>query len=339
MKYVDLSGYSFTGKAAVIDLMREIRGCAVPSSEFEFALLRCKDGILDLEHALVEDWSPVRSCEAIRCFQNLIRVYGGNGSIWARLTRHGHHYDRAFPGFTARSVGFVDVLVEHSWRGEWPFATYFQHRAEVIARKIAFRLRWRGAAMYPIYLAAPGADRFMSATREYLDDVLSAAAGPEDDLVVTHNAFEPFDPTRAMRFFDDARVIIVDRDPRDVYVSAHRYVGRHGRKGWPSTTAGNVEAFIAQYRTTRSRVKRTHDDGRVLRVMFESLITDYEHSVTEILRFIGKTPADHLHPHRYFDPARSAAGIGSWHDFADQRSISMIEQHLPEFCVSEPSHS
>ena len=333
LRILDLSGYAFTGKAAVIDLMREVRGCAVPSSEFEFALLRCKDGILDLEHALVDDWSPIRSSEAISRFRNLIRVYGGDGGGWARLTRHGHHYDRAFPGFTARSLAFVGSLFDHSWRGEWPFAAHWEPRVAIIARKLAFKLGWRRAAIYSIYLAAPGRERFMAATKAYLRDVVGAAAGPADDIVVTHNAFEPFDPTRSMRFFDDARVIIVDRDPRDVYVAAHRYVDRFGRRGWRAATTGSVEGFIDLYRTYRAMVRWQMDDDRVLRLRFESLIMDYHRSVAGILRFIGKTPVDHVHPRRHFDPARSAAGIGSWRSFPDRRAIALIQEHLAEFCV------
>lgn len=332
-RFLDLSGYSFTGKAAVIDLMREVRGCSVPSSEFEFALLRCKDGILDLEHALVDDWSPIRSAEAIRRFHNLIHVYGGDGGPWARLTRIGHHYDRAFPGFTARSLAYLESLVSESWRGEWEFATHWQPAFEVALRKVAFKAGWRGAAMYDIYLSAPSPATFMERTRSYLAGVLGSAAAEQDDLVVTHNAFEPFDPSRSMRFFEDARVVVVDRDPRDVYVSAARYIGSDGRKGWSSATTGGAQGFVEQYRTFRSRVKRERDDARVLRINFETLVLDYENSVARILAFIGKTASDHVRPKQHFDPSRSAAGVGGWRDFPDQKAISFIKERLPEFCV------
>lgn len=331
--YLDLSGYAFTGKAAVIDLLREVRGCAVPSMEFEFALLRCNDGILDLEHALVDDWSPIRSCEAVRRFRELIGVYGGSGSALDRLIRHGHHYDRSFPGFTTRSLSYVDALVDHTWRGEWSFAAHSQPVVEVIARKLAVKVRLREAARYDIYLAAPGRERFESATRTYLEDILSAAAAPGDDVVVMHNAFEPFDPTRSMRFLADARCIVIDRDPRDVWVSARTYVGSYGRRGWGAATGGSVETFIDRFRTLRSMVKHDRDDERVLRVHFESLVTRYDETVGRILTFMGKSAGDHLRPRQSFDPARSARGVGAWKHHEDQRAIALIADRLGEFCV------
>lgn len=312
--------------------MREVRGCAVHSSEFEFALLRCKDGILDLEHALVEDWSPIRSCEAVRAFLNLIDVYGGDRGLWARVTRHGSHYDQAFPGFTERSRRYIEALIDHQWEGEWPFAADWQPAVEVALRKLALKAGWRRAATYQIYLAAPSVERFRSETRDYLDDVLSGAAGAGDDIVVTHNALEPFNPTRGMRFFDDMRIIVVDRDPRDVYVAAHRYVGKYQRKGWAAATTGNVESFVDVYRTYRRMVISQHDDSRVLRVSFEQLVTDYDHVVAHILKFIGKSREDHVTPRRFFDPARSAAGVEGWRSFHDRAAIEIIEQALPEFC-------
>ena len=41
--------------------------------------------------------------------------------------------------------------------------------------------------------------------------------------IVMHNAFEPFNPWRPIRYFHDARCIIVDRAPRDIYVTSLSY--------------------------------------------------------------------------------------------------------------------
>jgi hypothetical protein len=46
MKVVDLSGYSFSGKSAVYDLLQEFEGYKMQGKEFEFDLLRCPGGLL-----------------------------------------------------------------------------------------------------------------------------------------------------------------------------------------------------------------------------------------------------------------------------------------------------
>src|SRR5215217_1070617 len=95
-RVVDLNGYALTGKSAVSDLLREFEGYWVhrrrvkgiqkssidrsrlnteyseqwktalsPATgfgdPFEFDLIRMPGGIRDLETALVDDWSPIRS--------------------------------------------------------------------------------------------------------------------------------------------------------------------------------------------------------------------------------------------------------------------------------------
>lgn len=332
LRFVDLSGYAFTGKAAVIDLMREIEGCSVPSSEFEFALLRCNGGLIDLEHALVDAWSPVRSSEAIRAFLRLIHVYGGDRGLAARLTRHGHHYDCAFPGFTERSLAFIDSLVEFKWRGYWPFAAHAYTPLRLLTQKVVGRLGFGEMFYEVIYLSAPSREQFSDLSSSYLQDVLGGAAREGQDLVVTHNAFEPFDPTRSLRFFRDGRAIVVDRDPRDVYVSAMRYVGRMGRRGWPTATTGGAAGFARRVQIERSRVRLERDDDRVLRMRFEDLVVDYESTVARILGFVGRDSSAHIQRGRYFDPGVSRAGVGAWKSYPDREAIRIIENRLPDLC-------
>lgn len=71
-KFLDLSGYMFSGKAVAIDLIREFKGYDVPYYREEFPLIRIQDGIMDLEKALIDDWSPIRSDAAIKRFIKLI---------------------------------------------------------------------------------------------------------------------------------------------------------------------------------------------------------------------------------------------------------------------------
>jgi hypothetical protein len=69
-KILDLSGYLFSGKAAVHDLISEFEGFYSPGNRAEFDLLRVKDGVADLENA-IHNWSPIRSDEAHGVFLKL----------------------------------------------------------------------------------------------------------------------------------------------------------------------------------------------------------------------------------------------------------------------------
>jgi hypothetical protein len=69
---VDLSGFMFSGKSAVSDLLREYDGVYVPGYREEFDLLRMAGGLIDLANA-VDDWSPIRTHAALDRFERLTR--------------------------------------------------------------------------------------------------------------------------------------------------------------------------------------------------------------------------------------------------------------------------
>jgi hypothetical protein len=322
--FVDLSGYAFTGKHAVIDLLREIDGYYVPHFQYEFALLRIQGGILDLEHALCGDWSPMRSDAAIRRFKQVVRRLGTKASWSAPRTWFdavGWNYDEVYHHrFFELSDRYVESLVVFSWRAEWPFALSEFGDLDFLARRIARKLGFRRALEVPVFLAHT--DRFVPLTRDYLRELLTANVGSSTRAVVMHNAFEPYNPQRSLKFFDRAKSIVVDRDPRDSYVQHLTF---------PPNAVG-VRDYITRYRINRQAVRSDpHPD--VLRLQFEDLVLDYDKSLARILAHLGEDREAHVRPRQHFDPAVSKKNVGLWRYYAHPHEIRLIEQSLPEYCV------
>ncbi len=321
--FIDLSGYAFTGKHAVIDLMREIEGYHVPHFQFEFALLRIQGGILDLEHALCGDWSPMRSDAAIRRFKKVIRRLGTKGS-WTHprtwVDAVGWNYDEYYNHrFFELSDRYLGQLVAFSWNAEWPFAMSEFGDLDFLVRRVARKVGFRHALEVPVHLAYT--DRFVPITREYLHDLLTSNVAAATRAVVMHNTFEPFNPQSSLKFFERAKAIVVDRDPRDNYVQ---------QQPVPSVAVG-VHEFIKRYRIHRLAVCREpHPD--ILRIQFEDLVLDYERVVTRIFEHLGEDRSAHVRPKQYFDPAVSRKNVGLWQTYPHQNEIRLIEQSLPEYC-------
>ena len=322
-RFVDLSGYAFTGKHAVIDLMREVAGYHVPHFEFEFALLRIQGGILDLHHALCEDWSPIRSDAAIRRFRRLVRRLGTSSSVrsprsW--FTAVGWNYNDYFAGrFFELSDAYVDDLVTTRWEAPWPYALADVGECELFLRKLKSRLRRPRALDFTMVLARP--QHFVERTRRYLRDVLSSNVSSGTKGIVMHNAFEPFTPLRAMRFFRSAKAIVVDRDPRDNYAQGQ----------WYAPFASSVDDFVRRYRMQREATDFTpHAD--VLRIRFEDLVLDYDATVARILTHLGESPSAHVRARQHFDPAVSKKNLGIWRAFPKPDEMARIARALPDFC-------
>lgn len=338
LRYLDLSGYAFTGKHAVIDLVREFAGYTVARFQFEFNLLRIQGGFRDLETALTEDWSPIRSGAALRRFRKLARRLAAKNS-WANpaswFVAFGWKYDDFFKGrFTHATEAYLRGLVEATWRTEWPYPAGEIGALELFRRKLLQRLRVPSAFDIDYSLAAP--DDFLERTRDYLATLLEAFAEPGDHAVVMHNSCEPFNPSGALRYFADARSIIVDRDPRDVFVAQNRYVppGSNAKPAPYRAVAATPEVFCRRFRLMRRVAARSADTpGRVLRLQFEKLVLRYDETLPQIIAFLGETPASHCRARQYFLPEKSARNIGLWRTYPDQAAIALIRSELGEFCI------
>jgi len=325
--YVDLSGYAFTGKHAYIDLFREFKGYYVPHFQYEFNLIRIQGGLRDLETALVDDWSPIRSNAAIQRFRKLVRRLGSKNSwvdprTWFAAT--GWNYNDYFHGrFFELSEKYLASLIEAQWTTEWPYPQAEVSDLELFWRKLKHLLKIKTAYDFPISLAAP--EDFLKLTREYLNGLLGAFLPEEagqSHTVVMHNSFEPFHPGRALRYFHSAKCILVDRDPRDCYVDGL----------WYRPVALPVNEFIKRFRLYRRKAHQHEDPPQILRLQFEDLVMDYDRTVKRVLDFLGEGPSVHVQPRRYFDPSISCKNVGKWKNYEKPAEIERIYRELKEFC-------
>ena len=84
---------------------------------------------------------------------------------------------------------------------------------------------------------------------------------------------------RCTRYFDDLKIILVDRDPRDIFLSM-KYIWKERDEFWD-----NVQLFCDWYRWVHqmSFPRPTN----VLGIRFEDLIYHYAREVDKIEQFIG----------------------------------------------------
>jgi len=333
MNVIDLSGYSFSGKSAVYDVISGWDGYYSHGKEFEFDLIRVQGGLLDLRLALTQKhWSPVRSSEAIRNFIRLVHHMGGDRNLLSRLRRSGASYDHYFPSFSLLTNEFVRSLVESSWQCEWPFALYSRDNAYLTAIKLARKFGF--SREDTVYLARSSEADFDTKSSEYFERLFAPIAARGFRWLVLNNAFEPFSPERSIELFDHAKAIVVDRDPRDVYISALRAGIIEGSQVGLAVTGGSVSNFIRRFRIYRSvaNAKSPH----VYRMQFESLVLDYEDEVERIRIFLDDASVTTTSQGRAFDPAKSLRNVGQWRRLDDLLlldDVAVIKSELSEYCL------
>ena len=345
-KYTIISGFNMTGKTVITDILKEFDGYNVPIHTSEFNLLRIQGGILDLYNALEEDWSPIRSDAAIRRFRKVFLKLGMNASFKKPISlflANGANYNQFFNGmFFKITNNYVNSLIDYSYDIEWPYLAIDESPFKQFFTRVQSTFLKKKVFYREVY----GTDKkdFIKKTKNYLDELFQTISTPNTKTFVMHNTIEPFNPTRGLNLFDDAKIIIVQRDPRDVYAANYVRDGayvptfevkRHWELKMGLTGADKIDTFIKRQLAQYNRVKKNKDDDRVLRLRFEEIVINYEQTLQKIYNFLNIDSTVHSNKGKFFKPELSKNNIGLWKMMGDNKEIKLIEKALPDYCYQQ----
>lgn len=336
VKFVDLSGYMFTGKSAVSDVIREFRGFHVPDYRDEFDLIRVPGGLGDLLLSVEVSWSPIRVDQAIRRFERVVRIMARSPVGICRLYQEGFGYSKKYPGIEADLDEFIKGITECQWDMPWPYAIIEKSGMpfEVFSRKLYSHLK--GQLSWPvIHHRIAGKKVFMQEAKRFLANVLSRGVGRDCHTVVMHNALEPFNPQSLFGLFDEIKCIVVDRDPRDIFATGAMSVPKYN-DGDLATSKKISASFDPKVFVEKHAILRANTNyqphANVLRMEYEELIYTYEEAINKICLFLEVSPSEHTHKKQYFDPERSKQNVGLWKKHQNQNDIDEIVAAFPERC-------
>jgi len=153
-----------------------------------------------------------------------------------------------------------------------------------------------------------------------------------------HNGFEPFNPTRALKYFNSAKCIVVDRDPRDIFMTSVSYSeGFNDRVNRYKRIAGahDIGLFIDRFKIYRRNIHReAESEHTVMRMRFEDLIYHYEETLTKLYNFLEVDSRAHKRKREFFSPEVSKRNTRLWENSESDvsESIKRIESELGEYC-------
>ncbi|MDP2573123.1 hypothetical protein Q8W40_13110 [Vibrio penaeicida] len=331
---VDLSGYMFSGKSAVSDLLREFEGIYVPSYHEEFELIRTNDGLLDLYNTLNSNWSPNRADSALRRFKNVSDKLAYTSKGIERLWKIGFGYNSRYSDFDLKTQSFIKKLTNSSWKMNWPTEYLYMSKSEILKNKINSRLN-KTCHWPEIDFSLTNRNNIGQCISEYLYEVFSEFYLNGNHTVVIHNALEPYSPEQGVELITNGKCIIIDRDIRDIYANCVRHViGYNDDVEIFKKISGatDIEKFIERQRIMR--IKNNTKSNKVLRIKFEDLVYDYENTLQNIMIFLNLESSYHKQKLSFFDPKVSVKNCKSWLKLSsiELENIKRIEQALPEYC-------
>ena len=301
MKIITCAGYHGTGSSIVTDILKEFDNCK-SFGEYEFRFIQDPYGIADLEYNLVENNHRLNSSNAIKKYKKNIDFLSGNKLI--------PKYEKYFEGnFKKISYEYIDDLTNIKYKAQWHqdliekgklYYTFYKivtRLVTLILRKIKNKdeICFELNSNEEFYLSYPE-DMFYEKTIKYIDKLMECLNKENKEFLALDQLVPPSNCERYLKYFRDLKIIVVDRDPRDLFILEKKY--------WKDKVipTDNISDFIEWYKITRKHIKNEIDNDRVLRVKFEDFIYDYENSMDLIKSFLNLSDSNHKMKKQFFNP-------------------------------------
>lgn len=322
-----------TGSSAITDLLMEFDGISCVSDN-EIRILYDPDGISDLEYNLIENPNRHNTSHSIKKFKKRMKELD---HIWL-IQRFSRYFGK---GFLDTVDKYVSRITELSYHGTWHYDVYDRGKLFYIASQTvqktsmyvgkilhtAPRARGLIPKNEPAYLGITEEEDFLAATREFVDDIGRLVSGDNSQYIFYDQFVPPSGFSRYIRYVNDIRIVLVERDPRDIYLME--------KAVWGGGVApvDQVDDFCRWYRWTRNLYEREPFPEEVLFVRFEDLIYNYEETKQRIISHFGIGHLKHRWKKKRFNPNVSVNNTHVWNKIKGcEHEINKISRELPEYC-------
>ena len=336
VKFIAVTGFFSSGSSAVVDLLKEYKDVYECSAEIR--IIKDPYGITQLENALVHNWDLINSAAAIRDFKWLCTIC--NRKRKGIFSPVGLSYsEKITKDFLRMTNEYIDDLSTFKYKSDFYYQkfkkNYFRYVIDRIRMGTEFythgKIKSANRKVEDSNFALLTEEEFNEKTKKYLKSLFSYCIpeGKMSGIVVLDQAISSNDPQAINRYFDDAKMIIVDRDPRDMYVEDLVRWRENLDKDVSSKEAGYK--YVIRHKALRKDIP---NDGSVLCVKFEDLVINYNEIVSKIESFLGFSERDHISKKMYLKPEISSKNIGIWKQYYDdyKDAIDEIGRLLPEYC-------
>ncbi len=338
------TGYYDTGSSAVYVLLKEYSSCTTgiaKDKDIEHMIMYTPNGVFDLEDKLLHGNNIHRSDEALRSFETEMHRLNDNNFVW-----FGNYKSFLGPEFMQSVNSFVENLTDVKLNCNWSYdyvTTKFSLKHTLGSIKnILFKKKVVGDFSKKIVYRKKDCTRYSYVTahefykesKKFVDSYCDIIRGKNEGTLIMDHFLLPNNLYRLNNYFDNMKVIVVDRDPRDVYVHA---VEESKQKGFQNRIPIDVDDFIVFWKKLRGCTKDTSDNSNIIKIQFEDLIYKYEETVKTIEEFCNLKPGDHVRKLECFSVEKSKKNTQMFLKYPELSSeIKKIESALNEYLYDFP---
>lgn len=320
---IGVTGYGGTGASAYIDLIKEFEGVQSYDSAIEFQTIQETDGISDLKYNLVQSGHRLSTNAAIRRFLNNL----DNPRINKLMQYSNGKYKELAREYAAN-------LTQIAWIGRSnydpidlrpPYDRLSTRKFTKIINATLSRIneKWAWPPLRERYFSFLDEEEFNKYTGEFINGFFEACGFDTTKPILVEQIFNTRNPLEGAEYFDKIRSLVVERDPRDVFILTNYNLRR--LSGYMPHD-GNVETFVRYYRSLHSSKVI---DPRVWYVQYEDLIFQYEETCTRLSEWLGIAQ---IKKGDYFKPEHSFNNAQMYLRHPDLKDkIKYIEDNLTDY--------
>lgn len=318
--FVAVAGYGWSGSSAVVDLLKEYEGARVP--DVEFRLVKDAHGLHSLKDALTSQWDLPNVTDAIEDYLQFCRMCYQAPSPLRPGLDYASKLNADLMGATDRFIGELVEFRYDSYTYTADFRVGIRDRLKRKTSNKARRLLHRKERPLcdQAYFSHPSQERFDAASAKYLREIFRWDFA-ERPLVVLDQGLSPHRP-EALSILGDAKLIVVDRNPLDIYADLLECGALIGAELARTRDPGR---YIEWHRAMRRDLAGMEG---VLTVSFEELVLDNERVVAEIESFVGPDLGSRIRAGRFFDSEASKLNVGRYAGVLTDREVRAIEGGL-----------
>lgn len=330
------TGYMGSGSSAITDLVAEFKDCKNEFKSYEYVMLHCPNGLFDLEDKLLQGNNAIRSDEALRTFETQMKKLYNKKFWWV-----GNYKKIISNDFMDKVYKYLNNITQLNYPGYWYTheEVNFNMFMKLLIRK-PIKMFFRNKYYKPILKYNDGMkisfikpEEFYNFSKEFIYDVISTISRGAENVVLDQFLL-PFNLFRIDNYFnDDTRVIVVQRDPRDVFI-LNKYIWGKNNFGVPMPY--DVHEFCKFYKGMRESEKPV-TSNKILRINFEDLVYKYDQTLEKVMLHLDFTPEMHIAKKSRFKPELSIKNtqiFNSSHKYDDEMKI--IEKELKEYLYDFP---
>ena len=319
-------GFGASGSSLITDFMREFDDIQV-FDDFEFTFCYRVDGIEDLEYHVMKDFSKSLSGDAaVKRFlhaANYIKtpliIKPCDAKTFLNIVKR---YIDSIVQVKFKGMETIDIISGNVLRNIFALGMkkiILPNTIEKIIHRPCFL--WPNREMY----VCVQPENFYDASKQFIREILMAMGANLNKTIVLDQPFAGNNPQKSMKFFDNPKAIIIDRDPRDLYLeSKYRFISE--ARFMPRT---DIKQFCEYYKRIHTgRPTESTDD--ILVLQFENLIYHYNREIKRIIEFAGL--GKHVRPKAYFNPQRSVNNTQIIRRYPQEReNIAFMEKELKDY--------